>query len=108
MNALLTEHDGKPLKLTDDAAFLSELRGAYDKDPLFSKVKQNVKQFKNFSLDNDIVYTKNRNGKAVICVPRAVKNKRKLTEKILDETHTLLGHLGTHRTSEYVRTLFWW
>ncbi|KZV59624.1 hypothetical protein PENSPDRAFT_555581, partial [Peniophora sp. CONT] len=88
--------------------FITDIRTSYEKDPLFSKIKKNIGQFKNFSIEEDMIYTKNRVGKLVICVPRAVKSKRKLTERILSEVHTLLGHLGTHRTSEYVRTLYWW
>ncbi|KZV58897.1 hypothetical protein PENSPDRAFT_551694, partial [Peniophora sp. CONT] len=84
------------------------LKAGYKRDPLFSKVSARSDEFKEFSIQEDILYTKNRAQKSVICVPRPVKGKRTLTTRILEQAHTLIGHLGSQRTSEYVRTYFWW
>ncbi|KZV59656.1 hypothetical protein PENSPDRAFT_595034, partial [Peniophora sp. CONT] len=94
--------------MESDGAFLNQIRDAYDRDALFSKVNKSINQYPSFELREGLLYTKNRAGKEVICIPRAKGAKRKLTEQVLEQSHNVLGHLGPHRTNEYVRTFFWW
>lgn len=105
---VLTEPSETPLQHTSNEKFLVELKKAYSKDTLFSKVIADVEHFKGCSIQDDILYTKNRAQKDVMCVPRPVKGKRTLTTKILEEAHASIGHLGAQRASEYVRAFFWW
>ncbi|KZV59607.1 hypothetical protein PENSPDRAFT_595137, partial [Peniophora sp. CONT] len=88
--------------------FLNEVREAYEKDALFSKIKDKIDQYPSFTSREDLLYMKNRAGNEVLCIPRAKGAKRRLTEMVLDQAHQLLGHLGPYRTNEYVRTFFWW
>lgn len=41
-------------------------------------------------------------------IPRSKTGGRRLTEIVIDQAHTILGHLGGQKTEEYIRRWFWW
>ena len=54
------------------------------------------------------MYTQNRAGTSVLCIPLVVQNKRRLTEVIILQAHEVLGHFGPQKTAEYIRRHYWW
>jgi len=61
-----------------------------------------------FKTGNKIIYTKNRGGEDIICVPSAMLAEMTLKTRILDQAHQVVGHYGPQRTSDYIRRWYWW
>ncbi|OSD06270.1 hypothetical protein PYCCODRAFT_1360244, partial [Trametes coccinea BRFM310] len=87
---------------------MTAVRQGYVHDSVLRKVQEQPEQHKAFAMRDGFIYTKNRRGDEVLCLPRALYNKRSIIELIIDRAHTTLGHLGAQRTSDYVRRWFWW
>ncbi|TFK80246.1 hypothetical protein K466DRAFT_441548, partial [Polyporus arcularius HHB13444] len=84
------------------------LRSSYAEDPLFSKVIREPSNYRSFLVWDGFVYSTNRRGDEVLCIPRVKYKGRTTTQLILDQAHETVGHYGPQRTSEYVRRWFWW
>jgi hypothetical protein len=97
----------KPLKM-ESQDLLSEIREGYRHDTIYNKIIDNVSHHASFTEQDGILYCKNRAGERVMCIPRVVMNKRRITEMVIDQAHTTLGHFGTQKTGEYIRKYFWW
>ncbi|VDB95766.1 unnamed protein product [Peniophora sp. CBMAI 1063] len=89
-------------------SFLNDVKDGYTEDTLFQKIVDEPERHKAFSKTDGFLYTRNRAGDDVLCIPRAVKNGRRMTEVILTTAHTILGHMGAQRTGEYIRRFYWW
>src|SRR6202142_3494490 len=59
-------------------------------------------------MKNGLLYTKSRNGLAVVCVLNVKFDKRRIVEVVIDEAHRAIGHLGPDKTLSYVRRWYWW
>jgi hypothetical protein len=95
-------------RVEGDRSFLKDLKLGYTKDPLCSKVLDNVEHYKNFEILEDLIYTRNRTDESVLCIPSVVLKKRRLTEVIIAQAHEVLGHFGPQKTAEYIRRHYWW
>ena len=58
-----------------DRSVLKDIKNGYSKDPLLSKVLGCIDHHKNFIIDDDFIYTKNRADQSVLCIPLVVQNK---------------------------------
>lgn len=88
---------------------LKEAKRGYKNDRVLSKVLANVDHHKAFSVNGDgLLVTTGKNGKAVICIPHAMVDRRYLTEWVIEQAHSTVGHMGAQKTEEYVRQQFWW
>jgi hypothetical protein len=102
---------GKPLRtiLKGDPDLLQEVKNAYASSSTFSKVLESPKAHPRFGIKDGLIWTKNEYHRDVICIPFAAKQKgRRVIEIILDHAHTVMGHFGHHKTSQYVRRTYWW
>ncbi|KAI0026522.1 hypothetical protein K488DRAFT_66274, partial [Vararia minispora EC-137] len=90
--------------------FVDQVKHGYIGDVLFSKVLGQADSYHTFTEDKGMIYTRNRAGQEVLCVPRTLHptTGRRLTEMVIDNSHTTLGHLGTQRTADHVRRYYWW
>ncbi|KAF7338356.1 Retrovirus-related Pol polyprotein from transposon 412 [Mycena venus] len=90
--------------------FLDEVKKGYSSDDVFAKVLANSKAFPQFKVEAGLIYARNLAGQSCLCIPRLAQlgGRRKLTEIVLDESHSTLGHLGEMKTSAYVRRWYWW
>ncbi|EIN03223.1 hypothetical protein PUNSTDRAFT_139757 [Punctularia strigosozonata HHB-11173 SS5] len=86
------------------AEYLAAVKQSYATDSLFSKVVAAPKEHPQFELREGMVYTKNRLGNEVICVPSGKLGARALRELVIDGAHRAIGHLGANKTSERQRT----
>ena len=80
----------------------------YSEDKLFSKILMDVKAYAAFRVVNGLVFTKTPLGKEVLCIPRALHDKRSIPEIVIEQAHTVLGHFGARKTTDYIRRAFWW
>ncbi|KAL7280521.1 hypothetical protein ACG7TL_005453 [Trametes sanguinea] len=104
----LSEGPSLRLHIEGKDGFMTAVRQGYAHDSTLRKVQEQPEQHKAFAIRDGFIYTKNRRGDEVLCLPRALYNKRSIIELIIDRAHTTLGHLGAQRTSDYVRRWFWW
>lgn len=94
------------LEPTDD--ILNAIKTGYAEDKWFRKIKDAPKAHSLFEVTDDLIYTRNARGEKVLCIPSCILKKRRVPEIILDHAHTVIGHKGAQRTSEYVRRFYWW
>ena len=89
--------------------FLKDIKRLYASDPLFSKVIKHPEKHPAFSFENELLYSKNRGGESVLCIPRGKSSSGKsLYGTIAEQAHKVLGHFGGQCTSDYVRRWYWW
>jgi hypothetical protein len=94
---------------------INELKGieesiqqGYKEDKLFSKILEEPDRYSTFIMRDNLMYSTNFEGREVLCIPRTMHDRRRLTEIIIDQGHMILGHFGTQKTSEYIRRWYWW
>jgi hypothetical protein len=88
--------------------FVRKVAKGYEYDPLFAKVVEKPKEYKAFDYQNGLLYSKNRAGDSVLCIPRVKNKDESLTAIVIDQAHRVLGHFGSMRTAEYIRRWYWW
>ena len=88
--------------------FEEDITKGYSKDPFFRKVIEKMGTHPSFKTKNEIIYTKNRGSKDVVCVPSAMSAETTLKTRILDQAHQVVGHYGPQRTSDHIRQWYWW
>ncbi|KAI0046347.1 hypothetical protein FA95DRAFT_1454307, partial [Auriscalpium vulgare] len=84
------------------------IQDAYHTDPFFAKIVKSPGEFTTFTMKDEKWYSTLRMGNVVLCVPDALLQQRKVCKLITDTAHRTLGHLGAHKTAEYIRRWFWW
>ena len=92
---------------TDGIDFIRELKGKYTDDPLFKTIIDKPREYKNFLVENGLVYLKSQ-GHKLLCIPNILIGKRTAREIVLTEAHSLLAHLGANKTLDYIRDHLWW
>ena len=82
----------------------------YIEDPYFKKIFVSPEQFPQFKYIDGLLklYKVTDNGAYLLCVPDILVGSRKLHEVILHHTHSILVHLGTCKTLEYLHGEVWW
>ncbi|QRV81672.1 Transposon Ty3-I Gag-Pol polyprotein [Ceratobasidium sp. AG-Ba] len=101
------EQQSKGVYYDASPGLLEGIRNKYSSDNLFAKVLNNPSHFKNFDIDNGIIYIKQNSGKA-ICVPNIDVNGRRAREEIIKSTHEVLRHAGNRKTLYGMRGRVWW
>ena len=86
---------------------LAEFRGRYDSDPTFRPIIDKPGDFRNFEIDEQLIYIK-KQGKRVLCIPSILIQGRKAHEIVISEAHSLLAHLGASKTTDYLQDHCWW
>ena len=82
---------------------MKSIKRGYKNDKLFAKIIAKPKEYSTFKLKKCLLYSKNSSGDKILCIPRTLHGQRRLTEIIIDQAYTILGHFGTQKTSEYIR-----
>jgi transposase InsO family protein len=83
------------------------LRNRYEEDPFFKNILEAPKEYKNFELEGGLIFLKVDN-KRLLCIPRIVVEGRSAQEVVISHAHSLLAHLGAHKTLIYLRDHVWW
>ena len=66
------------------------------------------RHYKNFGINEDLIYTSNLAEDHILCILAIVCNKQYLIEIILSQAHQVLEHLEPQKTSKYVCCYYWW
>ena len=72
-------------------------------DPFFRKAIEKIGAPPSFKMKNEIIYTKNREGEDVVCIPSTMLAEMTLRTRILDQAHQVVGHYSPQRTPDYIR-----
>jgi len=86
---------------------IEEIWNKYQLDKFYAKIVEKPKEFRNFEVDNGLIYLKERN-KRVLCIPKINIQDRNAREIVISEAHSLLAHLGASKTLDYLRDQVWW
>ncbi|RPD70278.1 hypothetical protein L226DRAFT_444783, partial [Lentinus tigrinus ALCF2SS1-7] len=92
---------------TEGLDLVAVLKGRYGEDQFFAQILENPKHFKNFDLKEGLVFIRDAN-KCLLCVPKILINGRSAREIVIRHAHSILAHLGTHRTLCLLRDHVWW
>ncbi|GJE92037.1 polyprotein [Phanerochaete sordida] len=103
-----TEAAPLPKALASPSELLEAARAGYTADSTFAKVIQAPKHYATFTVDDGLIYSTNRLGQRVLCLPRTRLGRQSLTGAVISAAHTTIGHFGSRKTSEYVRRWYWW
>ena len=85
----------------------SKLRDRYREDPFFRTILDKPKEFRNFELEDQLIYLR-ENDRRVLCIPKVMVQSRSAREIIISEAHSMLVHLGAAKTVDYLRDHVWW
>ncbi|TFK79805.1 hypothetical protein K466DRAFT_465438, partial [Polyporus arcularius HHB13444] len=92
---------------TEGLDLLQALKGRYNEDPFFARIMADPKHFKNFVVEDGLVFIRDAQ-KRLLCIPRIIMHGRSVREVVIRHAHTLLAHLGAHRTACLLRDHVWW
>jgi hypothetical protein len=79
----------------------------YGDDPFFKQILESPKVFRNFEVEDGVLYLKELD-RRVLCIPRITYKGRNLREIVISEAHSILAHLGMKKTLDYLRDHVWW
>ena len=98
------------LNLKDKALQLAlkQLPGAYKNDKFFTEILENHSHYEQFFIHKDLIWTTNRVGSKVVCIPDGLYKGKSLQGIVLEACHLTLRHAGGCRTLGYIQQWFWW
>ena len=85
----------------------AELHGKYKLDPAFQPIIDKPKDFRNFEVNEQLIYLKKQDQK-VLCIPKIEIQGHSAREIVISEAHSMLAHLGAGKTLDYLRDHVWW
>jgi hypothetical protein len=85
-----------------------DIRDGYVNDKLFQKVLEKPEDHPGFKIRDDFIWTKNRGGKDVLCMPVSTFKDTTLHGCIIEQAHCIVGHFGPLKMSEYIQRWYWW
>ena len=95
------------LMSADGVDIVNEIRHKYGEDSLFKLILENPAQFRNFEVENGLIYLKEQ-GRKLLCIPRIIIQGCSTQEIIKSEAHSILVHLRASKTLDYLRDHAWW
>ena len=86
---------------------VEEVRGKYGFDGFFKSILEKPTEFRNFEVDERLIYLK-EDHKKILCIPKIMVQGRSIREIVISEAHSMLAHLGANKTIDYLRDHVWW
>lgn len=83
----------------------ADIRQAYTTDDLFQLVIINPDEYKQFTVNDGLIYVTNMAGEDGLCIPESA---REIVTSIIEQAHRIVGHYSIYKTSTYVRRWYWW
>ncbi|KAJ7506412.1 hypothetical protein B0H11DRAFT_1643057, partial [Mycena galericulata] len=79
------------------------ISAGYADDKFFKKVLASPKDYRAFTITDGIIYSRNRGGEEVTCIPAAMLGEQSIRGSIIDQAHRTLGHFGPQCIGDYIR-----
>jgi hypothetical protein len=94
--------------MANDKTFEEDILKGYEEDVFFGRITKKNEENPLFRIHNGLVWTQNRGGEEVLCIPSAKSLKTTIRARIVEQAHQVVGHFGSQRTSDYIRRWYWW
>ncbi|KAF8227296.1 hypothetical protein L208DRAFT_1213865, partial [Tricholoma matsutake] len=85
-----------------------DIQKGYANNKFFKKLFENPEDHPGFQIWDRFIWMKNCSGEDVLCVPSTLFKGTTLHGHIIEQAHTVVGHFGPLKTSEYIRCWYWW
>ena len=95
-------------RMTIKDSFNKDVRERYQSDTVFRKILVRPESHPNFTVKDEFIWTTNRGGENVLCIPSSMSKGSTLYGRIIDQAHTIVGHFGPQKTADYARRWYWW
>lgn len=83
------------------------LRNCYSEDKFFANILVNPTHYKDFEFTDGLHLLKWDN-RRILCIPNIRIGERNVREIVISHAHSILAHLGSHKTMFYLRENVWW
>jgi hypothetical protein len=90
-------------QMTNKDSFNKDVREGNQLDAMFRKILVCPESHPNFIVKDGLVWTTNRGGENVLCIPSSTSKGLTLYGRIIDQAHTIVAHFGPQKTADYVR-----
>ena len=87
---------------TQDEAFPECLKGRYREDPPFKPILENPENFSNFKIKDGLIFFQSE-GTLRLVILNDKLGDQPVREMIVRHRHSILTHLGGHKTLIYLR-----
>jgi hypothetical protein len=77
------------------------IRDRYSEDRFFDEVLQDLKAYKNFEVNNGLIFLKT-SGKCTLCIPNVTSGIWRVCKMLISHAHSILAHLGPAKTATYL------
>jgi hypothetical protein len=94
--------------MANDKTFEEDILKGYEEDVFFGRITKKNEENPLFRIHNGLVWTQNRGGEEVLCIPSAKSLETTIRARIVEQAHQVVGHFGSQRTSDYIRRWYWW
>jgi hypothetical protein len=94
--------------MANDKTFEEDILKGYEEDVSFGRITKKNEENPLFRIHNGLVWTQNRGGEEVLCIPSAKSLETTIRARIVEQAHQVVGHFGSQRTSDYIRRWYWW
>ena len=91
----------------EDDPFPECLKGRYEEDPSFKPILDNPSSFTNFKIRDNLIFFESDDWSR-LAIPDVKIKGQSIRESIIRQGHTILAHLGGHKTIMYLREQVWW
>jgi hypothetical protein len=75
---------------------------------LFVKVLKQPDQHTAFTIHDQLIWSCNRGGEQVLCIPSTKMGSQSLHGIIIDQAHMIVSHFRPQHTTDYIRQWYWW
>jgi hypothetical protein len=90
-----------------DVSFPACLKEMYEDDPTYKPIIERPEHYTNFELKGGLVFNKS-GGITRLAIPDVKIDGQSIREAIIRQAHSILAHLGGHKTLLYLRDQVWW
>ena len=87
--------------------FPNSLTHYYKYDMLFDTIRKNPMNYRNFTMNNGLLYLIENSG-IRLCIPDIKIKGLRIRELLIMQAHSLLAHLGARKTTDYLKESYWW
>jgi hypothetical protein len=84
--------------LGDNTPLVQAIQAANEDDALYKKVKASPSEHPMFQIKDQMLWSRNRAGEDVLCLPRGLYQNKSIRGVILEQAHEIVGHFGPQKT----------
>jgi DNA-directed RNA polymerase len=81
---------------TEEIDIVSKIRHKYNGDSLFESIVKNPDQFRNFEVEESLIYLKKQR-KWLLYIPKIIIQGHSAQKIIISEAHSMLAHPGARK-----------